>query len=97
MSCQSRTRGLRGIGKTPPVYTVRRYTVRRPAGPVHGAHRPRVSYYIDIEHLMESIVATGCPECRNWVIKFCIFDLIGQTRPWFGVAFLIDSFYLLCY
>ena len=42
----------------------------------------------------------NCYENRNRVIlwqQYCMFLLIGQTRPWFGVALLVDSFYLLSY
>ena len=44
--------------------------------------------------------------CLQVVIRigtglFCgnsiVFLFIGQTRPWFGVALLVDSFYLLSY
>ena len=44
VSCQPRASGLRDIGKGPPGYTVRRYFVRRPAGPLHGRYRLRVWY-----------------------------------------------------
>ena len=59
VSCQLRANDLRDIGKGPPGYTAQRYLVRRSAGPLHGRHRPRVSYCIYIENSMDNIVASA--------------------------------------
>ena len=59
VSCQPRTSGLHSLGKGPPGYTVRRYTGLLQVGPVHGPHRPRVSYSIYVENSMENIVANA--------------------------------------
>ena len=59
VSCQPKAGDLRDLGKGPPGHTAQRYTARRPAGPLHGRHRPRVSYCIYIDNSMENIVASA--------------------------------------
>ena len=59
VSCQPRASDLRDLGKGPPGHTAQRYIARRQAGPLHGSHRPRVSYCIYIENSKENIVASA--------------------------------------